>query len=261
MNSQKLPAIFVGHGSPMNAIEENVFTEKWRAIGESLPKIETILCISAHWFVPETLVTAAPLPHTIHDFGGFPDELYRVQYPAPGNPKLAAEICQGFAAFSVKEDLRWGFDHGSWSIMKHIFPQADVPMIQLSINRAKPPVWHFEFGKALSKLREEGVLLVGSGNMVHNLSRAIFNFSSAKGFDWAIHADEIFKTLIRNREHEKLVNYDELGEDIALAVPTPEHYLPLLYVLGAAEANDKISIFSDALVGGSISMTGVGIGF
>lgn len=252
----KMPVLFVGHGSPMNAIEENEFSAGWRKAGETLPKPSLILCVSAHWETNGTQVTAVPKPRTIHDFYGFPRELYNVEYPAPGSPEMAEEIKNGVKKTEVALDERWGLDHGAWSVIKHMYPKADVPVLQLSLDRTKDPHYHLELAKELSFLRERGVLIVGSGNMVHNLRLVAWDKISEPvyGYDWAWEADRKLHNLINNGDFKSLANYASLGDDMRLSVPTPEHFLPLLYVLGLKEEKENISWFNDKLIMGSLSM-------
>jgi 4,5-DOPA dioxygenase extradiol len=256
--SQKMPALFVGHGSPMNAIEENEFTHSWEELGKTLPNPEAILCISAHWLTRGSFVTMAEQPKTIHDFYGFPDELYRQQYPAPGDPELANISREIISHTKVQADWEWGLDHGSWSVAKHVYPEANIPIIEFSIDYYQSPAWHYALGKELAELRERGVLIIGSGNMVHNLQRVQFNNPS--GFDWAQSANEKFKQSILHHDNASLLQYPSMGKDIQLSVPTPDHYYPLLYLMGMQGANDSISFFNDKTVYGSISMTGVQLG-
>lgn len=255
----KMPALFLGHGSPMNALENNEFTQGWQALAQSLPRPKAILCISAHWETRGTLVTAMEKPKTIHDFGGFPKELYEVQYPAPGDPALAKETSQLVKKTPVGLDLDWGFDHGSWSVVKRMFPNADIPMIQMSLDYGNGPQWHYELAKELAVLRTKGILIIGSGNMVHNL-RMLNWRNPDESYDWAEEAHSTFTTLIQNGDHQKLINYNALGKSAALAIPTPEHFLPLLYTLGLKEKNDPVRFFNDKTVLGSIAMTSVQIG-
>ena len=252
----KMPVLFVGHGSPMNAIEENEFSAGWRKAGETLPKPSLILCVSAHWETNGTQVTAVPKPRTIHDFYGFPRELYNVEYPAPGSPEMAEEIKNGVKKTEVALDERWGLDHGAWSVIKHMYPKADVPVLQLSLDRTKDPLYHLELAKELAFLRERGVLIVGSGNMVHNLRLVAWDKISEPvyGYDWAWEADRKLHNLINSGDFKSLANYASLGDDMRLSVPTPEHFLPLLYILGLKEEKENISWFNDKLIMGSLSM-------
>lgn len=259
---KKMPVFFIGHGSPMNAIEENIFSETWKKLPNEIEKPEAILCISAHWLTKGTWVTAMNEPRTIHDFGGFPKELFEVQYPAPGDPKLAELIVNSFPENQVHLDHDWGLDHGTWSIVKHMYPEADIPVLQLSIDYHQPASYHYELAQYLKALRNRKVLIIGSGNMVHNLGKIAwnqmgeFNF----GFDWAHEANDLFKTKIMEDRHGDLMNYQNLGSAVRLAVPTPDHYYPLIYSLGLKSKEDAISFFNDYAVAGSLTMTSVRIG-
>lgn len=253
-----MPLLFLGHGSPMNAIEENEFSRGWKTIGKSIPKPNAILCISAHWETKGTFITAMDKPQTIHDFGGFPDELFAVQYPAPGSPALAMETKKIVTKIDLGLDEKWGLDHGAWSVLKHLYPQADVPVIQMSLDYSQGPQYHYELAKELSALRKKGVLILGSGNMVHNL-RMIDWKNPNGGYEWAQEANSKFKNLIQTGDHQSVVKYATLGKSVELSVPSPEHYLPLLYILGLKQKDEKISFFNDKTVMGSISMTSVKI--
>lgn len=257
--SQILPVVFFGHGNPMNALSDNAYTHAWRAIGERLPRPKAILSISAHWFVPGTGVTVSTSPKTIHDFGGFPQELYRVEYPAPGDPALAHRVQQLLAPLPVSLDSSWGLDHGTWSVLCHVYPGADVPVVQLSIDASRPPAFHFDIGRTLAVLREEGVLIAGSGNVVHNL-RAYAWGQPAQAFDWAQRFEQEARNLLLAGEHAPLVNYARLGRDAQISIPTPDHYLPLLYVIGAQQPHDAVTFPVDGVEGGSVSMLSVQIG-
>jgi len=254
-----MPLLFVGHGSPMNAIEENEFSNGWKAVGKELPKPKAILCISAHWETRGTFVTAMEQPQTIHDFYGFPQELSEVEYPAPGNPQLAKQTKDVVKHTDVEFDNQWGLDHGCWSVLKHLYPAADIPVIQLSMDYTKPAQWHYELAQELAVLRKKGVLIIGSGNMVHNLRLIDWRHPSG-AFDWAEEMNETFKQNILNGNSKQLINYTSLGMPAALAIPTPEHFLPLLYVLGLREKQETVTIFNDKTVMGSISMTSLKIG-
>lgn len=260
--TDKMPVLFLGHGSPMNAIEENEFVQGFRKAGKEIPKPNAVLVVSAHWETKGTFVTAMEKPKTIHDFGGFPKELYEVQYPAPGSPELAAETKSIIKKADVGLDESWGLDHGAWSVVKHLYPDADVPVIQLSLDYSKLPQYHYELAKELSSLRKKGVLIVGSGNMVHNLRMVDWrklneiNYS----YEWASEASEKMKKYILSGDHKQLINYQSQGKEFSLAVPTPEHYLPLLYALALKEENEDVSLFNDKSVGGSLTMTSVKIG-
>ena len=261
-NTTRMPVLFVGHGSPMNAIEENEFVEGWRNIRKSIPRPKAILCISAHWETKGTFVTAVPKPQTIHDFGGFPKALYDVQYPAPGSPELAHETKRIITKTTVGLDEKWGLDHGAWSVIRRIYPEADVPVIEMSMDYSQGPQYHYELGKQLAALRNKGVLIIGSGNMVHNLRLVAWDKMNEPeyGFDWAIQANDKFKQLIKSGNHKELINYTALGREVQLAVPTPDHYLPLLYALALKEENEAVSFFNDKPVMGSLTMTSVKIG-
>jgi 4,5-DOPA dioxygenase extradiol len=258
----KMPVLFVGHGSPMNAIEENEFVKGFRQIGREIETPSAILCISAHWETRGTYVTAMPNPRTIHDFGGFPKELYEVQYPAPGDPALARQTQQMITGTSVQLDEHWGLDHGAWSVIKHLYPKANIPVIQMSLDTRKSPTAHYELAKELARLRRKGVLIIGSGNMVHNLRLVAWDRlnESGYGFDWAIEASEKMKTCIQNGDHNPLIQYGKQGKAFNLAIPTPDHFLPLLYTLALQEGNEEISLFNDKAIAGSLTMTSVKIG-
>jgi 4,5-DOPA dioxygenase extradiol len=247
------PALFAGHGSPMNAIEDNEFSRTWRQIGEKLPRPSAILCISAHWETSSTFITAMPQPRTIHDFYGFPRELNQVRYSAPGAPEWAEKIRETIRMTEVRLTQDWGLDHGTWSVLCHM---ADVPVLQLSLDRTQPPEFHYTLGHELAALREK-LLIIGSGNMVHNLRMIDWG---GDAFDWAERFDRTLADMILQREHQKLVRYQDLGEDARLAIPTNEHYLPLLYILGLQGANEQVDFFSGKVVYGSISMRGLVIG-
>jgi 4,5-DOPA dioxygenase extradiol len=258
--TELMPAIFFGHGNPMNALARNEWTEKWAAIGESLPRPRAVVCVSAHWYLPATLVTTQASPRTIHDFGGFPRELYEVQYPAPGSPAHALRLQELLAPFKVEPDHRWGLDHGAWSVLCHLFPGADVPVIQLSIDETQPAAFHYELGRRLAPLREEGVLIVGSGNIVHNLHAYAWGRQQVEPLDWAVRFEARARALLEANDHEPLINYESLGRDAALSAPTPDHYLPLLYVMGARRADERVSFPVEGFDGGSISMLTVRFG-
>lgn len=259
--SDKLPVLFLGHGSPMNAIEENEFVQGFRKVGKEIPKPNSVLVVSAHWETKGTYVTAMDKPKTIHDFGGFPRELYEVQYPAPGNPELAKTIKSKVKKTDVGLNNNWGLDHGAWSVVKHLYPNADVPVIQMSLDYSQSPQYHFELAKELSFLRKKGVLIIGSGNMVHNLRMVDWQRLDEVdyGYDWAVEASEKMKNFILSGDYKQLINYQSLGKEFNLAVPTPEHYLPLLYTLALKEENEEVSLFNDKAVGGSLTMTSVKI--
>ncbi|MBW8323286.1 MAG: 4,5-DOPA dioxygenase extradiol [Prolixibacteraceae bacterium] len=261
-NTPRMPVLFVGHGSPMNAIEENEFVEGWRNLGKSIPRPKAILCVSAHWETKGTYVTAVQKPQIIHDFGGFPKALFDVQYPAPGSPELAHETKRIITKTTVGLDEKWGLDHGAWSVIRRIYPEADVPVIEMSMDYSQGPQYHYELGKQLAALRNKGVLIIGSGNMVHNLRMVAWDKMNEPkyGFDWAIHANDKFKQLIQSGNHKELINYTALGREVQLAIPTPDHYLPLLYALALKEENEAVSFFNDKPVMGSLTMTSVKIG-
>jgi 4,5-DOPA dioxygenase extradiol len=256
----KMPVLFLGHGSPMNAIEENEFVQAFRELGRDIPKPESILCISAHWETRGTHVTAMPKPKTIHDFGGFPPELYEVQYPAPGSPVLAQSAKESVSLTEVGLDQNWGLDHGAWSVIKHLYPEADVPVVQMSLDYTKGPEYHYELAKQLGRLRRRGVLIVGSGNMVHNLRLIDWRrLNDEFSFDWAAEAGEKMKTLVLEGDHKSLASIRSLGRAFEMAIPTAEHFLPLLYALASQEKDDAVSFFNDKPIGGSITMTSVRI--
>jgi 4,5-DOPA dioxygenase extradiol len=257
----KMPVLFLGHGSPMNAIEENEFVEGFRKTGQSLPKPNAILCVSAHWETKGTFVTVMENPKTIHDFYGFPDELYNVQYPAPGSPGLARDTKEIITKTDIGLDDKWGLDHGCWSVVKHLYPNADVPVVQMSLDFTQSPQYHYELAKELSSLRSKGILIVGSGNIVHNLRMVAWNKLNADfGYDWALEVNEKVKQKITDGNSRDLINYKSLGRGFELAIPTPEHYLPLLYVLALQEKDEPVKLFNDKPVGGSLTMTSVVIG-
>jgi len=261
--TDKMPVLFVGHGSPMNAIEDNIFSREMKRMGTDFPKPKAILMVSAHWETKGTFVTAQEKPPTIHDFGGFPEELFQAEYPAQGSKWLAEATKQTVTKTDIGLDETWGFDHGCWSVTKNMFPQADIPIIQLSLDYTKPAQYHYELARELASLRKKGVLIIGSGNMVHNLrmiSMKSSDFNATYGHDWAIEANEIFKKHILANNHQPLINYSSLGKAVELSIPTPEHYLPLIYTLALKEEKENLMLLSDVLVGGSISMTSVKIG-
>jgi len=255
-----MPAIFFGHGNPMNALSKNVYTDGWVSIGKSIPRPKAVLAVSAHWYIPACAVTANLTPRTIHDFGGFPRELYQVEYSAPGSPELALRVKELLAPVFIGLDESWGLDHGTWSVLTHVFPSADIPVVQLSIDETQPPVFHYEIGKRLSSLREEGVLVIGSGNIVHNLSAYVWGNFGVHPFDWALRFEKNVRELLLKGDDAQVVAYEGLGPDAMLSVPTPEHYLPLLYVLGLRKKNEQISFPIQGVDGGSVSMLAVQIG-
>lgn len=256
-----MPVLFLGHGSPMNAIEENEFVKGFREVGKTIPLPNAILCISAHWETRGTFVTAMENPPTIHDFGGFPQALFEVQYPAPGSPELAQLTKDSITKTAVGLDDKWGLDHGAWSVIKHLYPEANVPVIQLSLDYTQAPQYHFELAKELAALRKKGVLIIGSGNMVHNLRMVAWDKLNTSGYayDWAAEASEKMKRYILEGDYQPLINYRLQGKPFELAIPSPEHYLPLLYTMALKQANEKVSLFNDKAVAGSLTMTSVKI--
>jgi 4,5-DOPA dioxygenase extradiol len=255
-----MPALFLGHGNPMNALQSNGYTRAWAALARQLPRPRAILCVSAHWYAEGTAVTAMARPRTIHDFGGFPRELYDVTYPAPGDAALAARVAQLLAPLSVDMDESWGLDHGAWSVLCHMFPAATIPVVQLRIDETQPPALHYELGKRLSALRDEEILIVGSGNVVHNLHAYAWGRHSIDPFDWAARFESRARELLLAGDTGPLVDYEMLGPDATLSVPTPEHYLPLLYVVATRRAGERILFPIEGFDGGSISMLAVQIG-
>ncbi len=253
----RMPTLFVGHGNPMNALHTNAWTEGWAALGRRLPRPRAVLAASAHWYIPATALTAMPIPPTIHDFGGFPRELFEVQYPAPGDPGLARRVRELLQPTTVRTDVEWGLDHGTWSVLRHVFPAADVPVVQLAIDARQPPAFHHELGRRLRPLRDEGVLVVGSGNVVHNLRAYAWNNPSTGPFDWAQRFDAKVRGLVTQGDHAALIDYAALGPDAALAIPTPDHYLPLLYALGASGTDDPVTFPTEGFDGGSMSMLSI----
>jgi 4,5-DOPA dioxygenase extradiol len=252
-----MPALFFGHGNPLNAIQKNEWTDAWRALGRTLPRPRAILCISAHWYPPATLVTANDQPRTIHDFGGFPRELYEVEYRAPGSPPVADEVVRALKPLDAGLDERWGLDHGTWSVLTHLYPDADVPVLQLSIDESKDPRFHYDAGKRLSALRDSGILVIGSGNIVHNLHTYAWGRTSPAPYDWAVRFETVARAAMQVANDETLIEYEALGQDALLSVPTPEHYLPLLYVLGTRRDTDRVSFPVEGMDGGSVSMLSV----
>jgi 4,5-DOPA dioxygenase extradiol len=259
----RLPVLFLGHGSPMNGIEDNEFSASWKALGREIPRPKAILFVSAHWLTRGTAVTAMERPRTIHDFGGFPKALYEVRYPAPGSPASAREVASALGGEGIGLDREWGLDHGTWTIARHMYPEADVPVLQLSIDYHRPAGWHYGLGRLLRGLRRRGVLIVGSGNMVHNLRMGAFDRMddpAGYGYDWAHEMNAVFKARIGSGDHAGLVAWEKLGPAARLAIPTPDHYYPLLYVLGAMEEGENPVFFNDKAVGGSFTMTSVRAG-
>lgn len=261
-NGVLMPVLFIGHGSPMNGIEDNGFSRRWKEMGKEIPQPTAVIVVSAHWFTRGTKITAMDFPKTIHDFGGFPEALYQVQYPAPGNPVLARDVAEMVRTTEVEMDHDWGLDHGTWTIIRHMYPDANIPVLQLSIDYTKESSFHFELASEMQSLRKRGVLIVGSGNMVHNLRMidwAKLN-ELGYGYDWALEMNNTFKTLINNGLYDDLIHFNRLGSAGQLAIPTPEHYLPLLYTLGASNKKDGIEFFNDMAMGGSLTMTSVKFG-
>ncbi|MCY0977735.1 4,5-DOPA dioxygenase extradiol [Chryseobacterium wangxinyae] len=261
-NTQKMPVLFLGHGSPMNAIEENQFVQGFRNVAKEISKPNAILCISAHWFTNGTKITAMDMPKTIHDFGGFPQALFDVNYPAPGNPELAKETAELLKPTLVEENHNWGLDHGAWSVIKHMYPEADIPVIQLSIDYTKPPQYHFDLAKRLNKLREKGILIIGSGNIIHNLRLIDWrNINTVGvGWDWAIEAREKTNNWLLDGNFQHIIDYHKQGISLQYSVPTPDHYLPLVYSLALKDKSEDLVLFNDELIAGSLSMTSVKIG-
>ncbi len=258
--AKPMPAIFFGHGNPMNALLKNAYTDGWTDIGNQLRRPKAILAVSAHWYFPVTAVTASLAPRTIHDFGGFPRELYQVEYPALGDPSLASRVQNLLAPISVELDEHWGLDHGTWSVLRHVFPQADVPVVQLSIDETQPPEFHYQIGKRLAPLRDEGVLIIGSGNIIHNLHTYAWGRDKVEAFDWAVRFEIQARELLLSGDDDPLVAYETLGRDAMLSVPTPDHYLPLLYVIALRREDEQVSFPVEGFDGGSVSMLTVQIG-
>jgi 4,5-DOPA dioxygenase extradiol len=255
-----MPAIFFGHGNPMNALQDNAYTRRWAALDAALPRPKAVLCISAHWYVPATAVTANAQLRTIHDFGGFPRQLHEVQYPAPGAPELAGRVAQLLAPVPVGLEQGWGLDHGTWSILVHMYPNADIPVIQLSIDETKKASWHYEIARQLAPLRDEGVLIIGSGNLVHNLHTYSWGRRETEPYDWAVRFETTARELLIAGNFAPLVAYETLGRDAMLSAPTPEHYLPLLYVLAQYQTHEPVIFPVEGFDGGSISMLAVQLG-
>jgi 4,5-DOPA dioxygenase extradiol len=255
-----MPTIFFGHGNPMNALLQNAYTEAWATLGPQLPRPRAILAVSAHWYLPGTAVTAMESPRTIHDFGGFPRELFEVTYPAAGDPELARRVQALLAPLPVALDTRWGLDHGTWSVLCHVFPGADVPVVQLSIDETQPASFHYELARRLAPLRDQGVLVMGSGNIVHNLHAYAWGRRAVAPFDWAVRFEQQARRLLLAGDHAPLVAYESLGPDALLSVPTPEHYLPLVYVIALRRAGEPVGFPVDGVDGGSVSMLSVQIG-
>jgi 4,5-DOPA dioxygenase extradiol len=256
-----MPAIFFGHGNPLNALLSNAYTERWKLIGTRLPRPKAILCVSAHWYIPDAAVTVSTAPRTIHDFGGFPSELYQVEYPAPGDPDLAARVQQLLAPLPVRLDDRWGLDHGTWAVLRHVYPLADIPVVQLSIDETQPASFHFEVGQRLAILRDEGILLVGSGNVVHNLHAYAWGRHVQEPYDWTISFENRVRALLLAEQYRPLINYErQLGSEADLAVPTPDHYLPFLYVAGTRTQSEPLTFPVEGVDGGSVSMLTMQVG-
>ena len=257
-----MPVLFIGHGSPMNGIEDNQFSQRWRKMADEIPTPSAVLVVSAHWLSRGTRITAMDFPKTIHDFGGFPQALFDVQYPAPGDRKVAEETASLITSTQVELDHDWGLDHGTWTIVRHMYPEAEIPVLQLSIDYTKGPKYHFELAKELTALRKKGILIIGSGNMVHNLRMMAWDKINEPeyGYDWVLELNDKFKKYIVDENYDPLINYQLLGREGSLAIPTPEHYMPLLYTLGIRGAKDEVSFFNDKAVAGSLTMTSVKIG-
>jgi 4,5-DOPA dioxygenase extradiol len=258
--SKSMPVIFFGHGNPMNALLDNDYTKSWATIGTTIPRPKAILCISAHWYIPATLVTVMRTPQTIHDFGGFPNELYEIKYPAPGDQLLANRVKKLLEPIPCGLDNKWGLDHGTWSVLCRVFPDADIPVVQLSIDTTQPPPFHYQIGKKLSPLRDEGILIVGSGNLVHNLHAYAWGTSHVGPYDWAVRFEKQARKLLIAAGDEQLIEYEKIGHDAMLSVPTPDHYLPLLYIIALRRNDDTISFPVEGFDGGSISMLAIQIG-
>ncbi len=261
-SEKKLPVLFIGHGSPMNGIEVNEFSTRWKNLGQEIEKPVAVICISAHWLTRGTFVTAMDFPRTIHDFGGFPKELYDVNYPAKGNPELAKAIPSIVTKATVELDHDWGLDHGTWTVVRHMYPDASIPVLQLSIDYSKPAQYHYDLAKELYSLRKKGVLIIGSGNMVHNLRMVAWDKMNEPnyGFDWAMEMNAVFKEKIISHDHQALIRYETLNKAAMLAIPTPDHYYPLIYTLALQDEKDEIQFFNDKAVAGSLTMTSVRIG-
>lgn len=256
-----MPVLFIGHGSPMNGIEDTAFSRRWTQMAKEIPVPAAVLVVSAHWFTKGTQITAMDFPRTIHDFGGFPKALFDVQYKAPGNPILAKETVDLIKSAHVELDHDWGLDHGTWTVVRHMYPDANIPVLQLSIDYTKGPQYHYDLAKELYALRKKGVLIIGSGNMVHNLRMVDFSrINDDYGYDWALQANDKFKSLISSGDYKPLINYESMGREALLAIPTPEHYLPLMYTVGLKGEKDDISFFNDKAVAGSLTMTSVKVG-
>ena len=258
--TRPMPTIFFGHGNPLNALLSNGYTEAWAAMGARIPRPKAILCVSAHWYLPGTAVTAMAAPRTIHDFGGFPRELYEVEYPAQGDPEIALRVRSLLAPLPVRLDERWGLDHGTWSVLRHVFPDADVPVLQLSIDETQPAEFHYETGRRLAPLRDEGVLVIGSGNIVHNLHTYAWGRHAVEPLDWAVRFEMRARQLLLEGDDRPLVSYETLGRDAQLSAPTPDHYLPLLYVIALRRRGEQVTFPVEGFDGGSVSMLTICIG-
>lgn len=252
-----MPVAFFGHGNPLNALEENDYTRGWREMGRAAGRPRAILAISAHWYLPDLAVTAQAAPPTIHDFGGFPRALYDVQYPAPGSPALAVRVAELLGPLSVTQSHDWGLDHGTWAVLRHAFPQADIPVVQLSIDETQPPEFHYDLGRRLRPLRDEGILIAASGNLIHNLHAYAWGRHPAAPFDWAVRFETEARALLLERRFDPLIGYEAMGRDAQLSAPTPDHYLPLLYACGATDDRDGTSFPVEGIDGGSVSMLSV----
>jgi 4,5-DOPA dioxygenase extradiol len=258
--TKPMPGVFLGHGNPMNALLSNAYTRGWASLGQEVPRPKAVLAVSAHWYSRRTSVTAMPTPRTIHDFEGFPPELYQVSYPAPGDPALAMRVQTMLEPVSVHSDTRWGLDHGTWAVLCHVFPKADVPVVQLSIDKTQPPAFHYEIGRRLGPLRDEGVLIVGSGNLVHNLGTYTWGGDPVEPYDWALRFEKRVRKLLLAADDGPLIAYETQGHDAKLSVPTPDHYLPLLCVIGLRRAGEQVRFPVEGIDGGSVSMLAVQIG-
>jgi 4,5-DOPA dioxygenase extradiol len=255
-----MPTVFFGHGNPLNALQDNVWSRCWAAQGQRQPRPRAVLSVSAHWYLPGTALTAMARPRTIHDFGGFPRELFEVQYPAPGDHDLVRRARELLQPLDVRADVSWGLDHGTWSVLRHVFPDADVPVVQLSIDEMQPSAFHYELGRRLRPLRDEGILLIGSGDVVHNLHTYAWGRRPVEPFDWALRFETGARELMLQGDHQALIDYESLGRDAELSIPTPDHYLPLLYVLGASLPDEGVTFPVEGMDGGSISMLSVQFG-
>lgn len=253
--SERMPVLFLGHGSPMNGIEDNIFSQSWKELGKSIPTPRMVLVVSAHWLTRGTHVTAMQNPPTIYDFGGFPEALYKVKYPAPGSPEMAKEVAQALSTVTIGMDHDWGLDHGTWTIVRHMYPNADIPVLQLSIDFHKDAAWHYKLAGDLQKLRDKGVLIIGSGNIVHNLSRIKVGGGDHFGYDWAIQTNEEIKKYVGEGNYQALIDYHKQGSHWQLSIPSPDHYFPLMYILGLTNEKEKVRVFNDKAALGSITMT------